>query len=459
MLALIKNWITRATRGAFLRGVLVLAGGTAFAQALMVVVLPLLTRLYTPEHFSTLAVYAALLALFGSVACLRYEIAISLPEDDRDGAALLILALAFSAFSGALVAVLVTFFGKDFLDLIGHPALVEISWLLPLGVWLVGSYSALQYWTSRKKQFGKVARTRFVQALTGAATQLLLGVLGIAPFGLVVGHFLNSCAGVIGLGTNAVRQSWAQFKLLSLRGVIKVSRQYSRFPRYSTFEALANAGAMQVPLLLIAALAAGPDIGYLLLATRIMAVPMGLIGNSVAQVYLSRAPDEMRRGNLGVFTVSVMSGLIRTGAGPIVFIGILAPFFVPVVFGQSWQRSGEIIAWMAGWSALQFVSSPVSMVLHVTSNQSVALYLQFFGLVFRAGVVLMAFLLAPLFVVEVYAISGFLFYALYLFFVLKKAGISVARFVRSVSKDFGVVLIWVVMAFIVSLVSREWLSF
>ena len=58
----------------------VLVGGTAFAQAIAVLALPLLTRLYTPDDFSVLAVYAALLGIISVVACLRLEIAIPMPN-------------------------------------------------------------------------------------------------------------------------------------------------------------------------------------------------------------------------------------------------------------------------------------------------------------------------------------------------------------------------------------------
>lgn len=44
----------------FARSVSILAGGTAAGQAIVVLASPLLTRLYSPEDFGLLAVYAAL---------------------------------------------------------------------------------------------------------------------------------------------------------------------------------------------------------------------------------------------------------------------------------------------------------------------------------------------------------------------------------------------------------------
>jgi hypothetical protein len=68
---------------------------------------------------------------------------------------------------------------------------------------------------------------------------------------------------------------------------------------------------------------------------------------------------------------------------------------------------------------LQFLVSPISMALHVTGNQKTALFLQLSGLVFRLGVVWVASRFALNSVSEAYAISGFVFYSIYLLVVLQ----------------------------------------
>ena len=90
------HWLQRLKpKSAFARGVGVLVGGTAFAQAIAVLALPLLTRLYTPDDFSVLAVYAAVLGISSVVACLRLEIAIPMPEDEGTAINLMLLGLIF----------------------------------------------------------------------------------------------------------------------------------------------------------------------------------------------------------------------------------------------------------------------------------------------------------------------------------------------------------------------------
>jgi O-antigen/teichoic acid export membrane protein len=74
-------------KGGFARGVAIMTAGTALGQGLVVVLAPLLTRLYTPTDFGVLAVYGSVVSLVAVVASLRYELAIALPGRDKAVAA------------------------------------------------------------------------------------------------------------------------------------------------------------------------------------------------------------------------------------------------------------------------------------------------------------------------------------------------------------------------------------
>src|SRR4051794_2925578 len=93
--------------GAFARSVVTLASGTAIAQFLLALAMPVLTRLYTPAQYGALAVYSSILTVLVVVASLRYEAAIPLPEDDRTAGSLLVLTFLLLAIMAALVSLMV----------------------------------------------------------------------------------------------------------------------------------------------------------------------------------------------------------------------------------------------------------------------------------------------------------------------------------------------------------------
>ncbi|MGY1529600.1 lipopolysaccharide biosynthesis protein [Luteimonas sp. A649] len=445
-------------RHGFVHSVGTLVGGTAFAQALALLALPILTRLYTPAEFSVLAVYASLLAILTVVACLRLEIAIPIPARDEAAASLLVVALC-SSFGFALIVVLaLACFPGWIAGRLGVPAFAPYLWMVPLGVWIASSYAAVQYWSTRKKKFTRIARTRMVQALGGVGTQAGAGWLGAGPFGLLLGHMISGGAGLFGLARDAWREDRTALRSVTRASMTTALREYSRFPKYSALEALANTAGSQLPVIIIAALAIGPEAGYLMLATRVMAAPMALIGASVAQVYLSRAPEELRQGSLPAFTARIFGGLVKTGVGPLLFAGIVASPVFALVFGEEWRRAGDLLAWMTPWSVLQFLSSPVSMVMHVRMQQARMLLLAIFGLVLRVGVILLVVKFTPDHIVESYAVSAAAYYLVLSVVFYKLSGCGVRSLLQQARKTLVTLVGWVGFGVLVRL-GMEWVDY
>ncbi|MDP3959230.1 MAG: oligosaccharide flippase family protein [Pseudorhodobacter sp.] len=405
-------------KSTFARRVGMLTGGTAFAQGLAVLALPVLTRLYSPADFSLLAIYTAVIGLVTVASCLRLNIAIPLPEHDEDAMNLLALSLIAALIISIALALAVFLLPTEITGLLRQPNMKPYLWLIPAGVFLASVYNALQYWTVRRKQFGLITRTRITRAVGGAGTQLAIGTAAPGPFGLIFGHMVYGGMGVLGLARKVWQHDRGLFPAVHKTALRQNLYTYRRFPTLSVPEALFNTGGIQFPVLMIAALSAGPEAGFVMLAMRVMGLPMGLVGSSVAQVYLAEAPNRLRAGTLAVFTRRTMWTLLKTGGPALIAAGAAAPFLFPIVFGQDWARAGMIVAWMTPWFVLQFVASPVSVVLHITGHLALAMGLQAFGLLLRVGAVAGAVWMGTGYMVEAFALSGTVFYALYVLVVL-----------------------------------------
>ncbi len=424
-----------------------LAGGTAFAQALAIFALPMLTRIYSPEEFGVLGVFTALLGMTSIIASLRYAIAIPLPELDQSAASLLAVALGCVVATTAAATVTIFLFGQQIASLMNAPSLAEYLWLLPIAIAATGAYSVFQYWATRKKAFARIARTRIEQSIGGVLTQLFMGWAGSGALGLIVGQIVSNGAGLFGLACRAFSEDRAALQGVGIAEMKTVAREYDRFPKYSTFEALTNSAGVQLPIILIASLTAGVEVGYLMLAMRIMQAPIGLIGSSISQVYFSRAVEEHRNGRLGDFTARTLGGLAKSGVGPLIFVGIIAPSAFGLIFGAAWQRAGELVAWMTPWFVLQFLASPVSMVLHVTGNQRKALILTVSGLLLRVTLVSIgASQMMGGSVSESYAISGFIFYSICLYVFCEITNISSRHLVRELTGALPLIALSIVLA-------------
>ena len=293
---------------------------------------------------------------------------------------MLALALLCALLVSAALAVCVLFLSHDIANWLNTPELESYLWLVPLGVLVAACASALQFWHARIKAFGTLARTRIGQSCAVVATQIGCGWLNVAPLGLLLGQVLNSGASVLSLGYRVLRNERALLSSVSWRRMRAQFVEYDRFPKYSTVEALANVGSSQLPIVLIAALAAGPEAGYLALALAIVQAPTSLIGGAAGQVYLSHAAEEHRAGRLGTFTVTVVGGVFKAGAGPLLLAGIVAPDAFAIIFGEDWRRAGVLVTWMVPGCVMQLLSFPVSMALPVVGRTRASLVLMLGGL-------------------------------------------------------------------------------
>ena len=110
-----KNFvINKLPKNKFVQRVGVLVGGTAIGQLINILTLPILTRLYSPEAFSVLAVYVSALALLTVVSGMCFEYAIPLPKSDRIAAALLLLAITSVLVFTSLTTLAVIFIPNAF---------------------------------------------------------------------------------------------------------------------------------------------------------------------------------------------------------------------------------------------------------------------------------------------------------------------------------------------------------
>lgn len=390
----LRNRIGRLIGDGVARDVIRLVSGTLAGRLIAIAAMPIITRLYSPADFALLATYLGIISLVSVAACLRLDIAIPVAKEQEDAANLLVLSLLASGTFSLLALGLVLIMPGKLAGLLGQPLIAPWLWLVPVGILFSSSYSALQWWATRAKRFGSIAITRITQAAMGAFTTLSLGFAGLAPFGLLLGNLLNASAGSLRLLLDMLRRDRGILALPSSTGLLATLRRYRRFPLFSMPEALVNTAGLQLPVLMIAALA-GREAGYLLLAQQVMAIPMSLLGSSVAQVYVSRSPQKLSEGRLTEFTLETMSRLAAVALGPVILLGCVAPFAFVHIFGAEWARSGEIMRWMAPWMALQFITSPVSTVMLVTNRLPTMLALTSFGLLSRLGMTVTFLALSP----------------------------------------------------------------
>lgn len=366
-------------KNAFARGVSTLVSGAAGAQMLLVLASPLLTRLYTPDDFGVLAVYAGVLSIITVFGCLRYEIAIPLPKSDIAAYNIMAICAIILIFFTLVISFIIFLWGGALFELMNVSALESFSWLIPAGLLFTGLYSIFNYWAIRKKRFKDVTLTKLQQSFAMVLIQIIFYKFGAAV--LIFGQAVGKSAGLMRL-IKTIDLSDAISSVRSNR-LRKLAIRYKNFPLFSTWTGIFNTVGSQLPPLIFAAAFSSGVAGLYALAHRVVAMPASIIGKAVADVFLSSAPQARRDGNLDnlLFKVVLVLALMAFPAG--IFMATNAEILFSWVFGESWREAGIYAAILIPMLLMSFVTSPVTTLCAVLDKQFAGTIFQFLMMAVR----------------------------------------------------------------------------
>lgn len=272
----------------FGRNVITVMVGTILAQAIPIAIIPILTRLFTPEDFGLLALYGACASILGVVATARYEIAIMLPKKDADAKALLQVAITIAMCFALLLFPVIFTWGQKIALTLGNSAVEPWLYLLPISVFLTGTYQALTYWNNRLKQFKKTSVSRVSQSLSQGAVQVSLGFFSVVS-GLIIGQVVGVFSSVLYLvGKGGFKKITVQ---QPLKNKLEQMRMYSKFPKYGVFGALCDTAAVQMPVLLLTKFYSASITGMFSLTFRLLNLPSSIISSAINQVLFQKVVE------------------------------------------------------------------------------------------------------------------------------------------------------------------------
>jgi O-antigen/teichoic acid export membrane protein len=428
MLQQLRVWFSDKLRNRmFFRSVLVLAGSTALIQSISVLASPILSRLYTPSDFGTVSVYSSLLSILVAVSSMRYELAIPLARKDEDGANLAALSTLVLLLTATLIWLGILWAGDTLVDWINVPIMISYLWLLPLGVLGQGFFQILHYWMVRKKNFSYLARGRVAQSVSQVTMQLGLGIAGTQGSGMLLGKLFGLLVGVLRLFGFIAQTDIKDFRKINKEKVKAVAYRYRRFPLISSSSALLNTMGLKLTSILLSAFYSPEIVGWFSMGQRLVGIPVSLVSQSVAQVYLGEAPRLANRdlSALRSLFFKTASRLCLIGIMVIVLPSIGGPWIFSFIFGESWRTAGIYLRLLSLAFMGRFVVTPLSQTLNILERQDLQLAWDIVRLVVVVGSLSLSRYLnvTPTLSIAIYSVSMFVSYLLLFFLmvsVLKK---------------------------------------
>lgn len=381
---MVKRWLPK---GEFARNVLTVMSGTMLAQAIPVLISPVLTRLYSPAQLGGLALFISLIAVGVVLATGRFELAVLIPGSNREAFDLTLIGigLAFVVSTVAWIG-LAIFAALPSREAASFGPLGVWGYALPLGVLLFGVYQCLSYWNNRGKRFAALSLSKVAQSGTMCTAQVAAGLAGAGSAGLIGGYVLGQVAANALLVRSTVRDVAGSVRRPSFTRAIAVARRHVDFPRYMIPGQLANVASLQMPVLLLTLLYGPAIAGFYSLAERVLVLPSSIIGTAIGDVYRQRAAEQYQAtGQCRELYLRTAKRLAIAAAPPLLGVALLAPWLFGLVFGAAWREAGHITSVLCAMVFCQVVSSPLSQTVLLAGMHRLDMAWQFLRLALAAG--------------------------------------------------------------------------
>jgi O-antigen/teichoic acid export membrane protein len=356
------------------KNVLIMVVGRVIAQAIPILLTPLLTRIYSPEEFGVFAIYSIVVSLVAMVSNGRYCLSIILPKEREKAQFLVFLSSIFTIIVSLLFFVILLLVGKSFFAVLNIETLDRYLILLVLNILLAGLYEAIYYYALREKKYKILSSNIIIQAVVLITVRLITGYLGYTNIGLLISYLSGYFVGYILL-----------FKRLELKLEYKIFKdnvkdlisKYSNFPKFSLFSDILGTLTTSLPSIFLNKIFGSGEVGYLSLSEKVLGAPIWFITSSVGDVFKQEASEQYRNGgSCKTIFVKTSKTLFTIGIIPFLLIFIFVPPLIPFVFGEIWGPAGNYIRFLSIMYFSSFIVNPTAHMVYIVNKQQYAALFQ-----------------------------------------------------------------------------------
>jgi len=180
----IEIMIKGITKSTFVRNFSQLFMGSVASQIMPIVLLPLLTRLYTAGELGAFAIFYSVLMTISPLANGRLDVSIVMAEDNKTANVLAFLSFLFCI----VIVITIGIIGGAYLAYYEQPitGLLSHYWIIMQGVVLVG-FSNIQFgYSNRLKLYNVMSIVTTTRTTIQLLFQVVLGWMGVGLMGLIV---------------------------------------------------------------------------------------------------------------------------------------------------------------------------------------------------------------------------------------------------------------------------------
>ena len=370
---------------AFSGSVIKLATGTAIAQGIAVITIPIVTRFFGPDTFGVFGIFMSFSIVLGSIACFRYELSIMLPKDDEDAANLVAASIAIACITSFLIGIFLIISGDFVINSFNIQSFDNYLSLLPVMVLLIALTQVVNVWKSRENAFGTISISRVIQTITSQSIAIFCGLIQMVAGGyLIASRIAGQLSAIAFLVAKDCTSFQALLHKVSFAKMVEGLKRYRNFPKYTAWSGLLISFSMELPIILMAMKFDAYVVGSFVLIRQVLRMPYTFVGVPASQVLFQSTSVMCReRKEISRLVKDLYERLIIISAFPILALSIIGKDIFVLVFGREWEGAGQMAQIYCIAAFAEFNLAPFGCLFNVLEKQKKGLLFDFSLMVFR----------------------------------------------------------------------------
>ena len=366
---------TKVFRGEYVRNVLTLMGGTVLGQGLVFLMSPFVTRLFSPEDFTTLEQYVMLIAVLTPLITGKYEFAIMSHRDKSDALHVVGLSLRVAFYTCLFLMLFMLFFAKDVSYWLSNESIGVFLWTLPIVLFFTAVFNIFNYWFSRLKQYKIASKSKVWASFSSEPLKIAAGWGSWGSIGLIFSTIVAAIGSGFYVFFNFLKSEPNGLRNLSNERMKALAILHKDYPLFSVWGSVLNRLAQSAHIGIFAFYYGLLGIGLMALCRRIVLGPLNVISNSYSQVFFQRISEIESPVELKALYYKVLFRFLIFAGFMIFVVQMLPTNTMGFIFGPAWLSSLAYLKYLIFWFALNFVTSSLSFITYRINMMRAGLFL------------------------------------------------------------------------------------
>lgn len=420
--------IKKYSKSSFVKNSTYMIVSTVGTQLIVVLTIPILTRLFNPDFFGYHATYRSVLVILSIILTLKLETAVVLPKT-----LLKKVEVVFASFMNIGVVSIILISAYFIIKLLGFD-LLEITFgfsnkllliCVILGSVAVALSNISQSFLVSQEDFRNLSFSRLIVPVSFFLISYFFYYSFSSPLSLIIAHFLSYILLNIFLKSR-YKINFSKIKAHIYRSTLI---RFKDITTFTTSNSLLNTVSNNAPSLLLLGFYGATPLGFYAIGSKIISLPTQLLSASLGQIFYKKFVDiyNTDRNKLYPFVKKVYYSLLLIGIITFSFLYVVIPYVIPFFLGAEWLDAVPIIKYLCFWQALVIVNNPISTLTILLKKQKTLFIYESFLLLARFLALWVPFTLNMSFnnAVLTYALVGLFFniiLMLYLLQIARKVG-------------------------------------